>query len=180
MLPDQKKKANIGVGVGILLVIVGLFLMVPSPPLGLLTRLAGGCFYVWGCWNYAEGKGYSGWSGLWGLTCIGLVVLIFITDHNKESKQRSRQRMARSERIHKIKQIAVALHHYGEENAGLFPKNLADLRSHLPTGFCLEEYESLPCNTNSPDALIAREVRPDEEGFRAVAFKDGNATFLRQ
>jgi hypothetical protein len=37
--------------------------------------------------NYAEGKGHSKWLGLLGLlSCFGLIILIFLPDHHKESK----------------------------------------------------------------------------------------------
>jgi hypothetical protein len=37
--------------------------------------------------NYAEVKGYSKWLGLVGLlSCIGLLVLVFVPDRNQQNK----------------------------------------------------------------------------------------------
>jgi hypothetical protein len=43
--------------------------------------------WIWGCVNYAEGKGYSKWFGLLGLlSFIGLAILVIMHDRNKDSK----------------------------------------------------------------------------------------------
>jgi hypothetical protein len=90
MLPENKTKTNIGVGIGIILQIAGRALMATSylgtiP--GLIMVLVGAVFFIWGCMNYAEGKGHSKWLGLLGLlSCIGLIILVFMPDHHKESK----------------------------------------------------------------------------------------------
>jgi hypothetical protein len=58
-----------------------------SPTAGLVFTIVGVMFFTWGCMNYAEGKGHSKWLGLLGLlSCIGLLVLIFLPDRNKETK----------------------------------------------------------------------------------------------
>ena len=88
MLPDKKTKTNIGVGVGIILQIAGQVLASTSEAgaiLGLVVVLVGAVFFIWGCMNYANGKGHSKWLGLLGLlSCIGLIILIFLPDHHKE------------------------------------------------------------------------------------------------
>ena len=87
MLPEKKTKTNIGVGLGIILQLVGRMLAAENESLafvGLALTLVGLVFFVWGCMNYAEGKGHSKWLGLLGLlSCIGLIVLIFLPDRNK-------------------------------------------------------------------------------------------------
>lgn len=83
-----RRNANIGIGVGILLVVIGLVLMVVLPPLGLLVRLTGGGFYFWGCYNYAIAKGWNGWFGVFlGLTCIGILVMVLLPDKDAKPKR---------------------------------------------------------------------------------------------
>jgi uncharacterized membrane protein len=88
MLPDNKTKTNIGVGVGFLLQILGRFLTTTSTAgslFGLILILVGLVLFIWGCMNYAVGKGHSKWLGLLGLlSCIGLIILVFLPDHHKE------------------------------------------------------------------------------------------------
>ncbi|MCW5558515.1 MAG: hypothetical protein KIT22_11880 [Verrucomicrobiae bacterium] len=90
MLPDKKTKTNIGVGIGILLQISGRLLIANSEggaSFGLLLVLVGAGFFIWGCMNYAEAKGHSKWLGLLGLlSCIGLLILIFLPDRHKQSE----------------------------------------------------------------------------------------------
>jgi hypothetical protein len=90
MLPEKKTKTNIGVGIGIILQIAGRALGITSESgalLGLIMVVVGAVFFIWGCMNYAEGKGHSKWFGLLGLlSCIGLIILIFMPDHHKQSK----------------------------------------------------------------------------------------------
>lgn len=87
MLPENKKKTNIGVGAGILLQILGRVLGTAGDGaaiLGLLLILVGAGLFIWGCMNYAEGKGHSKWLGLLGLlSCLGLIILLFLPDRNK-------------------------------------------------------------------------------------------------
>ena len=85
MLPENKTNTNIGVGLGLILQIVGRVVLGGSV-LGLALVLVGLVLFIWGCMNYAVGKGHSKWLGLLGLlSCIGLVILIFLPDHHKES-----------------------------------------------------------------------------------------------
>jgi hypothetical protein len=87
MLPEYKTKTNIGVGIGILFQIVGRVVSSMNDALalpGLLLMIVGLVFFIWGCMNYAQGKGYSMWLGLLGLlSCIGLVVLVLLPDRHK-------------------------------------------------------------------------------------------------
>ena len=90
MLPENRTKTNIGVGVGTVLQIAG-FLLSQSygirPILGLALILVSIPPFIWGCMNYAEGKGHSKWVGLVGLAgCIGLLVLIVLPDQHKEAR----------------------------------------------------------------------------------------------
>lgn len=94
MLTDKKTNTNIGVGMGIVLQLVGRFLSTNVDPaatgrmiLGLILVLAGTIFFIWGWVNYAAGKGQSKWLGLLGLlSCIGLIILVLLPDHHKESE----------------------------------------------------------------------------------------------
>ena len=87
MLSESKTKTNIGVGIGIILQITGRVLMRNKPELstvGLVLAILGIIFFIWGCMNYAEGKGYSKALGLLGLlSCIGLIILIVLPDKHK-------------------------------------------------------------------------------------------------
>ncbi len=90
MLSQNKTKANIGVGVGIVLQLAAE--LVPSrigdagKIFALILMLVGAVFFVWGCMNYADGKDHSRWLGFLGLlSCIGLIILIFLPDHHKEN-----------------------------------------------------------------------------------------------
>jgi uncharacterized membrane protein len=86
MLPENKTKTNIGVGIGVLLQLAGFFLVKTSETfamtiLGLILILISIPWFIWGCGNYAEGKGYSKLIGLVGLAgLIGLIVLIVLPD----------------------------------------------------------------------------------------------------
>lgn len=90
MLPDKKTKTNIGVGIGVILQLAGFALSgVGENPavVGLLLILISLPVFIWGCMNYAEGKGHSKWVGLVGLAgCIGLIVLIVLPDQHKEAR----------------------------------------------------------------------------------------------
>lgn len=87
MLPEKKTNTNIGVGVGILLQIIGRVMMMQGDSMatiGLLVSLVGTGAFIWGCINYAQGKGYPWALGLLGLlSCLGLIVLVVIPDKNK-------------------------------------------------------------------------------------------------
>jgi hypothetical protein len=87
MLAEYKTKTNIGVAVGLLLEIAGRVLAMQVPNLalvGAIITLVGVVFFIWGCMNYAAGKGYSKLLGLLGLlSCIGLIVLVLLPDKNK-------------------------------------------------------------------------------------------------
>lgn len=90
MLTEKKFNTNLGVGIGLTISITQVFLVrahiLPSL-LGHIMAWLGLGFLVWGCMNYAEGKGHSKWFGLLGiLSCIGLLILVLMPDRNKNSK----------------------------------------------------------------------------------------------
>jgi hypothetical protein len=85
MLPENKTNTNIGVGLGFLLEILGR-LVFGGSWIGLVLILVGAVLFIWGCMNYAVGKGHSKWLGLLGLlSCIGLIILVILPDHHKEA-----------------------------------------------------------------------------------------------
>jgi len=87
MLAEYKTKTNTGVATGIILEIAGQIIIREMPNLalvGAIITLIGVIFFIWGCMNYAAGKGYSQLLGLLGLfSCIGLVILVLLPDKNK-------------------------------------------------------------------------------------------------
>jgi hypothetical protein len=84
MLPEKKTKANIGVGIGVVIQLAGLKLFGPADIRTILAILLSLPVFIWGCMNYAEGKGQSKWVGLVGLAgIVGLVVLIVLPDEHK-------------------------------------------------------------------------------------------------
>jgi hypothetical protein len=87
MLPEFKRNTNIGVGLGIVVQIIGELLSNRgSIGLGFVVALAGLAVFIWGCGQYAKGKGYSPWFGLLGLlSIVGLIALVFFRDKHKEA-----------------------------------------------------------------------------------------------
>ena len=86
MLAEYKTKTNIGVGLGILLQLAGRLVArnEANALLGDILTLVGFALFIWGCMNYAAGKGHSKWLGLLGiLSCIGLLILVFLPDRHK-------------------------------------------------------------------------------------------------
>ena len=94
MLTQNKTKTNIGVGLGIVFQLAARLIPATTGDAGailallaLMLLLVGAVFFIWGCMNYAEGKGHSKWLGFLGLlSCIGLIILVFLPDHHKENK----------------------------------------------------------------------------------------------
>ena len=86
MLPEYKTKTNIGIGLGILLQLLGRFVTrnEATALIGAILAIVGLVLFIWGCMNYAAGKGHSKWLGLLGLlSCIGLIILVFLPDRHK-------------------------------------------------------------------------------------------------
>ena len=96
MAPEYKTRANIGVGIGIILQLAGFLafrvgvggpqvvpLLTPGSPSGFLFLLSVPVL-AWGCMSYAAGKGRSKWLGLVGvLGSFGLAVLTAIPDQHE-------------------------------------------------------------------------------------------------
>lgn len=86
----NRANANMGVGLGMALQFAGLFLLMSGDsraPLGLVLLLAGVPVLIWGCMEYAAGKGYAKWIGIAGAAGIlGPVILIVLPDRSTESR----------------------------------------------------------------------------------------------
>ena len=84
MLSAKRTKTNVGVGIGVLLQLAGWFLAQTGDAaalFGLILILASLPVFIWGCVNYADGKGHSKWVGLVGLAgIVGLIVLVLLPD----------------------------------------------------------------------------------------------------
>ncbi|HWE96803.1 MAG TPA: hypothetical protein VG269_22775 [Tepidisphaeraceae bacterium] len=98
MLPEYKTKANLGIGVGIVCIILAVVLGLNAVSggtvngtlmmLAMLVRLVGAIFFIYGCCMYAKGKGYHPAMGLLGLLfLIGLIVLVVLPDKTKQQAQ---------------------------------------------------------------------------------------------
>jgi len=88
MLSEYKRTTNIGIGVGLVLVLYGKYLALSQSDsigvLGWLLCLVGIGFFIWGSSQYAKGKGHSPYWGALGLFYIlGFVVLFFLPDRHK-------------------------------------------------------------------------------------------------
>jgi len=85
-MPEQlRKKANIGVGLGFVLQLAGLFLADVPSEIGWALILAGLIAIVWGTIHYAQGKGYSKSLGLLGICgIVGLIVLVLLPHNEAE------------------------------------------------------------------------------------------------
>jgi hypothetical protein len=105
MIKKNQTRANLGVGFGIALMLLasmangaatmndvrvdaGGSAVTYSWPLviaAVVLALIATALYLWGCFNYAIGKGYSPWVGLLGLASIfGLLILVLLKDRYKD------------------------------------------------------------------------------------------------
>jgi hypothetical protein len=90
MLKEYKRSTNIGVGIGwIVIALANLAIRkgaLGGPFVGYLLFVIGATLFLWGCGQYAKGKGYSPYWGALGLLYIlGLIVLVFMPDRHKDS-----------------------------------------------------------------------------------------------
>ena len=84
MLADKKRNTNIGIILGIALQFGGRSILEEGNILGLPVVLAGSVAFIWGCCNYAQGKGHHWALGFLGLlSCLGLIVLVLLPDKHK-------------------------------------------------------------------------------------------------
>jgi hypothetical protein len=91
MLKEYKRETNIGVGVGWIVIALSGYVSSTDafggPIVGYVVLLTGLALFLWGCGQYAQGKGYSRYWGALGLLyLLGLLVLVFMPDRHKESK----------------------------------------------------------------------------------------------
>lgn len=94
MVVANKKKANLGIGISLLLgfLMIGYLVMTasktgtppqPNPLISILGYVSTGSM-VWGLYNYAKGKGYSGFLAILGfLSLIGWIILVLLPDKRK-------------------------------------------------------------------------------------------------
>jgi hypothetical protein len=112
------------VGVGIILQVAGWALSGAGDTgcaAGLLLIIGGWPVFIWGCLNYAEGKGHSKWVGLVGLAgCIGLVVLAILPDLRKEGRDAAWSLLGEAAALERRGDIAGAVAKY-EEVKSRFP-----------------------------------------------------------
>ena len=88
MLKEYERKTNIGVGFGVITQLIGRALAEQGDMfyLGVAIALAGFSLFIWGCAQYARGKGHSPWFGALGLlSLLGLLVLFFLPDRHKQA-----------------------------------------------------------------------------------------------
>jgi hypothetical protein len=88
MLTEYKRKTNIGVGIGFVCLTAGRLMVAGAIPgassIGWPLVAIGLCIFLWGCGQYAMGKGHSPfWGALGFFYIIGLVVLYFLPDKHK-------------------------------------------------------------------------------------------------
>lgn len=92
MIPEKKAKANLGIGMGFVLQVVGFALVASDagPVIGLPLIAASLPLLIWGCLRYAEAKRYVKWVGLLGAAGIpGLLILIVLPAARGQTEQRS-------------------------------------------------------------------------------------------
>lgn len=88
MLAEGKRNANLGVGIGVVLLALGggiQALVEGMTAVVLPFLLIGLALFMWGCFNYMKGKGHSQWLGLLGLTFIGLIIMVCFPDKHKNA-----------------------------------------------------------------------------------------------
>jgi hypothetical protein len=90
MLATKTRNANIGVGVGFVIELVGTGLLrvegdVPFV-LGRVVYLIGIALCVWGCVHWCQAKGHWGILGLLGiLSCVGFMIILSLPDKYETS-----------------------------------------------------------------------------------------------
>jgi hypothetical protein len=90
LLKEYKRNTNIGVGLGWVVIALANFPLrtgsFGGPIVGYLLYATGVVLFLWGCSQYARGKGYSPYWGALGLLYIlGLLVLVFMPDRHKDA-----------------------------------------------------------------------------------------------
>lgn len=85
MIKEYQSKSNLGIFAGIILTVVGSYLV--HGTLSLVILALSLVAWIYGCAMYAQAKGYSGAVGLLGLlSVLGLLILILMPDKTKNSQ----------------------------------------------------------------------------------------------
>jgi hypothetical protein len=90
MRPEHKRNTNIGIGLGLVLQFAGSARVAQGGifvVLGFAVVFLAVAAFIWGCMNYAEGKGHPKWLGLPGLFSLpGLIILFMFPDHYRGAR----------------------------------------------------------------------------------------------
>lgn len=87
MLAEHERRSNVLVGIGFVGQLIANF-VVPGtiPTAGLVLVLTSSGIFIWGCCEYAVGKGYERFVGTLGvISLIGLIILAVLPDRNKDN-----------------------------------------------------------------------------------------------
>ena len=98
MLQPYKTRSSVGVATAMVLFVaggIGSGTLLESNPQASrvfwgVAFPCGAALWLWGCYNHAKSRGYSGWWGLLGfLTIPGLIILLVLPDLTKEQSKAS-------------------------------------------------------------------------------------------
>jgi hypothetical protein len=100
LIAEYKRNTNIGVGLGVLLnaTASGMMRDPDTATMALIVGLGGLGLLIWGCSQYAEGKGHSPWWGALGLfSLLGFLVLVFLPDRCADGERPSTRSVRRED-----------------------------------------------------------------------------------
>ena len=98
MPPQYRTKANLGIGLGLVLQLAGFVLpgLLQLHPLsGMVLVLASLPLFIWGSMHYAQGKGQAKWLGVVGmLGLVGLIGLMLLPNRREEAVHATDKRVS--------------------------------------------------------------------------------------